>query len=251
MRATWISGLLLGCFLSVAPAHAQQEDVVIVTAAKMVSNGDEALPVEAVGPAHEQPYVSITVPADFVIFTVDLVTATRSVDERKSELVKTFNALAAKVKATRGVSMTVGDVGLSSPLETVSPEESVSNQGERSNIPLVLKFDVAKGETFPTVRARAEKFIAGFQTSGRVEAITGDEQSIGVSNAKQHREDLLRKIAADTRLMQTIFTSGAGPAPAISLTGLGGRVRSRPSGPLEVEMYIPYSIVLGSPQPQR
>jgi hypothetical protein len=51
--------------------------------------------------------------------------------------------------------------------------------------------------------------------------------------------------------MQSIFTTGSGPAPAISLTGLGGRVKSRPTGPLEVEMYIPYSIVLGSPQLQR
>ena len=69
--------------------------------------------------------------------------------------------------------------------------------------------------------------------------------------SQMDREDLLRKIAEDTRLMQSIFTTGSGPVPVISLTGLGGRVKSRPTGPLEVEMYIPYSIVLGSAQPQR
>ena len=65
-----------------------------------------------------------------------------------------------------------------------------------------------------------------------------------------HREALLRKIADDTKLLQSIFTSG-GQSPAISMAGLEGRVLYRPSGPLELEMYIPYSIVLGSPQPQR
>jgi hypothetical protein len=246
---TWLLaaclGLSLTASLGTAPALAQEQDRVVVTAS-MITNDESGDGYRA-----ELPYVSIVLPADFILFTVDLTTATRSQDERKSELVKTFNAFAAKVKATRGVSMTVGDIERSAPLDTVSPEESVVSSGERSNIPLVLKFDVAKGETFPAVRARAEKFIASIQVSGRVEAITDDEQSIGVSNARQHREELLRKIAEDTRLMQTIFTNGSGPAPAISLTGLGGRVKTRPSGPLEIEMYIPYSIVLGSPQPQR
>jgi hypothetical protein len=248
MMRTWLLTACLGLTLtalSAAPACAQQNaDVVIVTGSRVSSEESE----ERDG--KELPYVSITVPADFVLFTVNLVTATRSADERKSELVKTFNALAARVKATRGVAMTVGDVEQSSPLDTVSPEESVLNTGERSSIPLVLKFDAAKSESFPAVRTRAEKFIASMQVSGRVEAVTGDDQYIGVSNAKQHREDLLRKIAEDTRLMQTIFASGSAPAPAISLTGLGGRVKTRPTGPLEVEMYIPYSIVLGSPQLQ-
>jgi hypothetical protein len=249
MARTWLLAACLGLSLMAlgeAPACAQQNSdaVVVTTMSNMeIDSGERS--------GEEPPYVSIAVPADFVIFTVNLTTATRSTDERKTELVKTFNAFVAKVKTTRGVGMTVGDIDSSASLDTVSPEESVVNLGERSSIPLVLRFDIVKGETFPQVRARAEKFIASVQVSGRVEAITDDEQSIGVSNAKQHREDLLRKIADDTRLMQSIFTSGSGPAPAISLTGLGGRVKTRPSGPLEIEMYIPYSIVLGSPQPQR
>jgi hypothetical protein len=249
MMRTWLLGACLGLSLTaigVGPACAQQNaDVVVVTGAKISSEESE----ERYG--KELPYVSITVPADFVLFTVDLTTATRSADERKNELVKTFNTFAARVKATRGVTLTVGDVEQSSPLETISPEEAISSYGERSSISVVLKFTVVSSETFPQVRARAEKFIAGIQVSGRVEAITGDDQYIGVSDAKKHREDLLRKIAEDTRLMQSIFTNGSAPAPAISLTGLGGRVKSRPTGPLEVEMYIPYSIVLGSPQSQR
>lgn len=95
--------------------------------------------------------------------------------------------------------------------------------------------------------ARAEKFISEIQLTGRTEAITGDLQYIGVTDPKKHREDLLKKIAEDARNMQTIFGSASTGATAISLTGLEGRVKTRRSGPLEMEIYIPYSIILGSP----
>lgn len=241
----WLAGMLLGAVLLAAPAYAQiEEEMVVVTGSRIPS--DDGFN----GPQPVLPYVSIAVPADFVIFTVRLETGTRSIDEAARELERTFGALAARISPAQGVTVEVGEPGNSSALETTAAREAIEYDGERSSIPLVFKFAVQRGDTFPTVRSRAEKFIADIQLTGRAEAVTGDLQYIGVSDPKKHREDLLRKIAEDARLLQTIFTGASTGASAVSLTGLEGRVKTRPSGPLEMEMYIPYSIVLGS-QPAR
>jgi hypothetical protein len=230
-------------------AFAQEKEMIVVTGAMIQNNDDEDQARRVAAPgglSSGPPYVSITIPADYVIFTVSLETGTRAADERKRELERTFAALLTRVSRGQGVVVEVGQPGSSAPLETTAAKEAIEDLGDRSQIPLVFKFTVQRNDTFQTVRTRAETFIEGIQMTGRAEAVTGDLQYIGVTEPKKHREDLLRKIAEDTRLLQSIF-GGSGGAPAISLTGLEGRVRTRPSGPLEMEMYIPYAIVLGSP----
>jgi hypothetical protein len=250
MRYVVLAGALAGLALCALPASAQEKDVIVVTGARMQNEMDDGIPSQPVGViGGGPPYVSINVPADYVIFTVSLETGTRSVDERKRELERTFSALLGRVARDRTVTLEVGQPGNSSALETTAAREAIIDQGDRSEIPLVFKFATRPGDTFQTVRTRAEAFIEGTQVTGRAEVVTGDVQYIGVTEPKKHREELLRKIAEDTRLLQTVFAgSTVGGPPSISLTGLEGRVRTRPSGPLEVEMYLPYSIVLGSPQ---
>ncbi|MDP3739792.1 MAG: hypothetical protein Q8R02_20560 [Hyphomonadaceae bacterium] len=252
MMIRWLVGLAVAASMFAAPAVAQNnQDMIVVTASKRQAVDEEAADVDGVvaGARRELPYVSIIVPADFVIFTVTLETGTRSVDEAQRELERTFTTLTTKVARAQGVILEVGEPGNSSTLETTEAREAVElGYGDRSRIPLVFKFAVQKGDTFRTVRTRAEKFINEIQLTGRAEAVTGDLQYIGVTDPKKHREDLLKKIAEDARLLQTTFSGASTGATAISLTGLEGRVRTRPNGPLDMEIYIPYSIVLGSPQ---
>ena len=231
-----------------APAFAQNDDdMIVVTAMKQQEIDQDGL-VNITGGAQELPYVSIIAPADFVIFTVALETGTRSLEEAQRELERTFTGLTAKVSRAQGIVLEVGEPGNSSELETTEAREAIElGYGDRSRIPLVFKFAVQKDDTFRTVRVRAEKFISEIQLTGRAEAITGDIQYIGVTDPKKHREALLKKIADDARTIQTIFAGASTGATAISLTGLEGRVKTRPSGPLEMEIFIPYSIVLGSP----
>jgi len=247
-----LSGFALLVFaaagLTPAPAFAQNNDDMIVVTAMKRQSIDEDETGGAIGIGQQLPYISILAPADFVIFTVTLETGTRSAADAQQELERTFTALAAKVSRSQGVVLEVGYPGDSSELETTEAHEAIEfGYGDRSSIPLVFKFAVQKDDTFRAARARAEKFISEIQLTGRTEAITGDLQYIGVTDPKKHREDLLKKIAEDARNMQTIFGSASTGATAISLTGLEGRVKTRPSGPLEMEIYIPYSIILGSP----
>jgi len=231
-----------------APAFAQNDDEMIVVTAMKRQEMDQDGLVNVTGGAQELPYISIIAPADFVIFTVALETGTRSLEEAQRELERTFTGLTARVSRAQGIVLEVGEPGNSSELETTEAREAIEvGYGDRSRIPLVFKFAVQKDDTFRTVRVRAEKFISEIQLTGRAEAITGDIQYIGVTDPKKHREALLKKIADDARTIQTIFAGASTGATAISLTGLEGRVKTRPSGPLEMEIFIPYSIVLGSP----
>ncbi len=226
-----------------APAFAQDDEMIVVTGSVIQSDDEYQEEFGAL------PYVSIKVPADFVIFTVDLESATKNYAERQKELERSFTQLAQRVSKTQGVVMEVGQPGRSSQVETTAAREGIEGRGERSAIPVVLKFAVKEGENFPAVRKRAEAFIESIEVSGRVEATPGDQQYIGVNDPAKHREDLMRKIAADINLLTGIFTPAGGEPPSMSLIGMANRVKSRPVGALELEMYVPYDVVLGAPLP--
>lgn len=193
------------------------------------------------------PQVSIIVRADFVLFSVRYETGTRSVDGREDELARTFTTVTQRASRTNGdMTIEVGQPGNSAAIETAAIKELIADQGDdRSYIDLVLKVMVRQNDTFDTIRARAEKFVADTPLTGRVESVIGDSQFLGVSEPKKHRETLIKAIADDVRLMQTTFGSSATPV-AVNLTGIESRALTRPVGPLDLEIYIPYSMSLRS-----
>src|SRR5689334_14801683 len=106
-------------------AHAQQ----IVAQSNFVNRQQGAI-----------PQVSITVRADFVLFSVRYETGTRSADAREDELAKTFATLVQRASRADGMSIEVGQPGLSAAIETASIKEMIQDKGnDRSGIDIVLK----------------------------------------------------------------------------------------------------------------
>lgn len=234
MKPIVFAGLAMAAACFSSPALAQQERVV-VTGSMITRDGSDI------------PYVSVRVPAEFVIFLLELETGTRSEDERARELERTYASLVQRVSRTPGMTIEAGDAYESAPLETTAVREIIvpdDEDDERSQIQLVLTIEVRAGDTFPAIRARAEQMVRQVQPSGRVEIVVGDAQYMGVNDPKKHRETLLRQIAADTDLLQSLFGRGTTGPAAISLSGLERRVQSRPVGSLELEMYIEYGMSL-------
>lgn len=134
-------------FLIAAPvANAQQ----IVAQSNYVNRGQQAA----------VPQVSITVRADFVLFSVRYETATRAVEAREDELAKTFATIVQRAARAEGMSIEVGTPGLSAAIETAAIKELIQNRGnDRSGIDIVLKVNVKEKETFDQIRARVEKFV--------------------------------------------------------------------------------------------
>jgi hypothetical protein len=193
------------------------------------------------------PQVSIVVRADFVLFSVRYETGTRSIDAREDELGRTFTTVTQRAARTNGdITVEVGQPGNSAAIETAAIKELIMDQGnDRSYVDIVLKVMVRPNETFDAIRARAEKFVAETPLTGRVESVIGDSQFLGVSEPKKHRETLIKAIADDVRLMQSTFGGAATPV-SVNLTGIESRALTRPVGPLDLEIYIPYAMSLRS-----
>ena len=209
-----------------APAFAQQ----IVAQSNYVNRNAQA----------QLPQVSITVRADFVLFSVRYSTATRAVDAREQELTKMFQTVTQRVQRNAdGITIEVGQPGNSAALETATMKEViVRTQNDQSYIDLVIKADVRPNDTFQTIRSRVEKFVADTPLNGRVEPVIGDSQFLGIADPKKHRDTLVKAIAEDVKMMQASFS---GPVQ-VSLTGMQQRTVTRPIGPLDLEIYIPYSM---------
>ena len=189
------------------------------------------------------PQVSIVVRADFVLFSVRYETGTRSADARETELATVFKNVTDRAARTEGMTIEVGQPGNSAAIETAAIKELIQEDGDdRSAIDVVLKVNIKDKETFDQVRARTEKDTP---LTGRVEAVIGDSQFLGVSEPKKHRETLIKAISEDVRLMQSSFGGPSSPVQ-VSLTGMEQRVQTRPVGPLDLEIYIPYSMSLKS-----
>lgn len=212
------------------PAHAQQ----IVAQSNYVNRTAQAV----------VPQISITIRADFVLFSVRYITATRAIDARTAELTRMFQTVTQRVQRnSEGISIEVGQPGNSAALETASLKEViVKTQNDQSYMDLVIKADVRSTDTFQTIRARVEKFVADTPVNGRVEAVIGDSQFLGIADPKKHRDTLVKAIADDVKMMQSSFT---GPVQ-VSLTGMEQRTVTRPVGPLDLEIYIPYSMSVRS-----
>jgi hypothetical protein len=215
-----------------APATAQQ----IVAQSNFVNRNQLA----------QLPQVSITVRADFVLFSVRYETATRAAETREDELAKTFAAVVQRASRTEGMSIEVGTPGQSAAIETAAIKEMIQQNGDdRSVINIVLKVMVRERDTFEQIRARAEKFVADAPVTGRVEPVIGDNQFLGISEPKKHRDVLIKAIADDVKMMQSSFGGPGGPV-SVNLTGMEARTLTRPVGPLDLEIYIPYSMSLRS-----
>lgn len=192
------------------------------------------------------PQVSITVRADFVLFSVRFESATRAADARQDELAKTFASVTQRAARAEGMSIEVGQPGMSAAVETAAIKEMIQNAGDdRSVISIVLKVMVKPNETFDAIRARAEKFVNDTPVTGRVESVIGDSQFLGISDPKKHRDVLIKAIADDVKMMQTSFGGSATPV-SVNLSGLEARTQTRPVGPLDLEIYIPYSMSVRS-----
>lgn len=190
------------------------------------------------------PQISIVARADFVLFSISLETGTRSAETRLTELERSFRAFTDRASRTPGMVIEVGQPGNSAALETAAIGEIIQNRGsDRSVIAMVLKVDVRENESFDQLRTRAETFVSATPLNGRAEAIVGDSQFLGMAEPAKHRAALVKAIAADTRSMQAEFGGAESPV-TVSLTGLENRVLSRPVGPLDLEIYIPYSMSL-------
>lgn len=224
-----VSALIL---LSAPPAAAQEMERMMVTSNRV----DESARISA-------PAVYRQIPADFVMVAITYQSATRDTAERREELETMFDRLKASAARTPGFSLTGGTLGRSmADIDTVLfTDVYTSDYSGTGRFTLTLSVDTREEESFQALMQRAEAFVNAIDAAGRAEAYLGDEQFIGARDVARHRADLIGDIASDVADLRTRFDpSGA----KVILTGLESRIITQPSGPLELEIFIPYTLTL-------
>ena len=188
------------------------------------------------------PAVFRRIPADFVLVEVNFQSGSRDVATRRRELETMFTRLKASVSGTAGYELFGGDIGESSaPIDTVLFEDVYQNYSNQGQFSLTLSVDTKRGETFDLLVRRATAFLGGIKSEGRAEAYFGDEQYLGARGTDKHRADLIADIQKDVADLRLRFR----PA-VVTVTGLESRVVTQPSGPLELEIFIPYTLTVES-----
>ncbi len=217
---------------STAPAVAQTMERVMVTSNQLGENQRRSAPA-----------IYRQIPADFVMVSLTYQSATRDTAERAKELETMFTRLKAKTGKTKGISLAGGTLGQSTAdIDTVLFTDVYQmDYGGTGRFTLTLSIDTRPEESFEALMGRAEAFVDSIEVAGRSEAYLGDSQFIGVRDVAKHRADLVADIAAEVGGLKTSF------APArVTLTGLESRIITQPSGPLELEIFIPYTLTIES-----
>ena len=213
-------------------AAAQDMERVIVTANRI----DDAEMQSA-------PAVYRQIPADFVLVALTYQSATRDTGDRAKELETMFTRLKVKAAKTDGINLIGGTLGQSTAdIDTVLfTDVYINDYSGTGRFTLTLSIDTKKDESFEALMKRAQTFVSSIETAGRSEAYLGDDQFIGARDVAKHRADLVADIAAEVAALKTSF------APAeVTLTGLESRIITQPSGPLELEIFIPYTLTVAS-----
>lgn len=219
-------------FIPALPATAQGMERVMVTASRV----DQ-------GTLRSAPAVYRRIPADFVLVEVSFQSATRDDAEREKELKTMFDRLKDKAAKSKGFELSGGTLGQSTAeIDTVLfTDVYQTDYNNTGSFTLTLSVDTKEGETFDKLMKRADEFVKSIPLAGRAEAFLGDEQFIGTRDVTRHRADMLADIAKEVRSLQELL------APAkVTLTGMENRIVTQPSGPLEMEMFIPYTLTVVS-----
>lgn len=227
--------LLFAFALTLLPAGfaaSQDMERVVVTASRIPEDD-----------LRSAPAIYRRIPADFVLVSVSYQSATRDPGERKKELETMFIRLKEKAAKTDGYDLSGGTIGESTAeIDTVLFSDiHETDYNGTGRFTLTLSIDTKEGEPFDRLMKRAEDFVMTIKTAGRAESYLGDEQFIGARDVTKHRADLVADIAAEVRSLQALLS----PAK-VTLTGLENRIITQPSGPLELEMFIPYTLTVES-----
>lgn len=214
-----------------APALAQRVENIVVTAQRVERDEHGAAPA-----------ITLKARADEVLFEVSLVSGTLDMTERREELRKSFSLIQKAVDARDDLSLDGGDVEESYAIETVSPDDLMSSYGQRGSIDLVLRVRVGTDDTFKAVVDRAEAFARGLKLSGRTQLDVGGEQYLSLDDPRSFRRRLLNDIAVDVKALARLFETGGAGSGVAEVEGLARSIISRPTGPLEIELYIPYQV---------
>ncbi len=222
--------MALGCLTLglAAPASAQEE--IVVTGARLKEYDP-----------NETPHVTLAKRADNLIVRVTVVCDTRDLSQRREELKATLRNMIRAAAADTSVELGLGDEIVGRFDETmldavISPRA----RPDSSQAIVVIKTAVAAGDTFDGASGRIKRFIERTPTVGRSEILLTGDWQLTLVDPGQYRPGVARLVAEDAARMAAMFGAGYG----VEVEDLQLPVSWYQSGPLDLALYIPYTLVV-------
>lgn len=221
--------------LLAAPAAAQDASTeeIVVTGSRMIHWDPDDIPA-----------VQLFRRADNLIVAVRAVNDTREAAGRRNELTQTLRAMARAAAGRSDIDLSIETDGVLVPLteDMVATLTLGVDQGrsDTSVATLVVKTPIAAGDTLDGASGRIEAFVDGVPTVGRsLVDVYGDWQ-LSIVDPPQYRMAILGLIAQDARRASEAFGAGY----SVQVTGIENRVTWRQSGPLDLGLFVPYTLTV-------
>lgn len=230
-----LSAVLVYSFLMAGTGQCfAQLDEVVVTAERR-GEGIQGIP----GNFEGAPSVFLVKRADHLITKVRVTCDTRELSKRREELKMTLRNMIAEAKRSQTISLGIGDSVLGELNESNFDEIIAPDvRADTSQASVVIKTTISPADTYNSATARIKDFIEKTEKVGRTEVLREERWDLTLIGPEQYREALIASIVVQSKKTADLFGAGYG----VSIDGLEHTVAWYQKGPLDLALYIPYSL---------
>lgn len=232
-----IMAMAVLCCASVAQAQ-EMEDAIVVTGSRYQRDFAEVV--------QRVPHVTMVRRADFGAMNLTISSDTRDAQARSEELRQALQGLARQSRGnvTLGIFDDSGEPGGQSRVRPFSVDQAMrllthGGRADTSQVTIIMRTPISATDTRDTVIARLDAFRVATPRPGRVDASGGGLELI-VINPPQYRAPLVAAIADDASRISAALGQGYGAR----IQGLEGAMAWRRAGDLELQLFIPYTMVV-------
>lgn len=253
--ALGVLAALAGSHLFAGQAAAQVVGEIVVTAEKREQNYQSvptAVSAFTSGGAlvsGAPPHVVVFRRADNLVVEVEVDCDTRDEKDRLVEMKSTLHNMIAAAAASGGqieLGVEADNVILPLKPEALDTLLSPGQRDDTTTTTIVVKTHVGADDTFEAATARIDGFIGKTQLVGRTQVTRTGDWQLTLITPRQYRPQIIAAIAQDA----ADTMKALGPGYGVELQGLERPVAWSRSGPLDLALYIPYSLRI-EPLPAR
>jgi hypothetical protein len=186
------------------------------------------------------PHVSVVRRADNLVSSVRVECDTRDPARRLDELKTTLRNMAAQASRDGSVELGVGS-DVVGRFDETQLDRIVVPDGKKPDVSyadLLIKTRVGPNDSFDAASARVRDFVRRTQKVGRTEIVLSNDYDLTLVDPNQYRPQIMKAIAQDARTATTALGEGYG----VRLEGLENRVTWYQYGPLQLALFIPYTL---------
>ena len=188
-----------------------------------------------------RPVITLTRPADYVVFGIRVAGDTRDQTQRRADLLATIRG-AIGAAGRSGVELATGQYLLEplTPAGLGNLPFGSDGRPDTDQTNFLAKVRIAPGMDLTMARARIDQFITAVKPVGRSTISVSFGPMLSMVRPDQYRAQIIDLIAQDAAQSAARF----GPNYGVDVSGLDRPVEWTRAGPLEVFLYLPAAYVV-------